>query len=144
MHQETFKNIYSSIIFGNKRFLMVQMSTKGKVDICDDLYLAININELGCCGGVVVKNLPVTAGGHGVEPWSGKIPHATEQLSPCTTITEPTHHKYWSLCAYSPCSTTREANAMRSPCTTTKSSPSSPQLEKHHAQQRRPNAAKNK
>ena len=27
--------------------------------------------------------------GHGFEPWSGKIPHATEQLSPCTTTTEP-------------------------------------------------------
>ena len=26
--------------------------------------------------------------GHGFEPWSGKIPHATEQLSLCTTITE--------------------------------------------------------
>ena len=25
--------------------------------------------------------------GHG--PWSGKIPHAAEQLSPCTTTTEP-------------------------------------------------------
>ena len=23
------------------------------------------------------------------EPWSGKIPHATEQLSPCATTTEP-------------------------------------------------------
>ena len=27
--------------------------------------------------------------GHGFEPWSGKIPHATEQLSPCATTTEP-------------------------------------------------------
>ena len=27
--------------------------------------------------------------GHGFEPWSGKIPHAVEQLSPCATITEP-------------------------------------------------------
>ena len=29
--------------------------------------------------------------GHGFEPWSGKIPHATEQLSLCTTTTEPAH-----------------------------------------------------
>ena len=28
--------------------------------------------------------------GHGFKPWSGKIPHAAEQLSPCTTTTEPT------------------------------------------------------
>ena len=27
--------------------------------------------------------------GHGFEPWSGKIPHAMEQLSPCATTTEP-------------------------------------------------------
>ena len=33
---------------------------------------------------------------------------------------------------------------MRSPCTATKSSPRSPQLEKAHVQQRRPNATKNK
>ena len=27
--------------------------------------------------------------GHRIEPWSGKIPHATEPLSPCATNTEP-------------------------------------------------------
>ena len=26
---------------------------------------------------------------HGFESWSGRIPHATEQLSLCTTTTEP-------------------------------------------------------
>ena len=29
--------------------------------------------------------------GRGFEPWSGKIPHAAEQLSPCATATEPAH-----------------------------------------------------
>ena len=33
----------------------------------------------------MVKNLPAKAG----DPWSGKIPHATEQLSPFATATEP-------------------------------------------------------
>ena len=28
--------------------------------------------------------------GHGFEPWSGKIPHAVEQLSTCATATEST------------------------------------------------------
>ena len=28
-------------------------------------------------------------GGHGFEPWSGKIPHAAEQLGPWATIAEP-------------------------------------------------------
>ena len=27
--------------------------------------------------------------GHGFEPWSGKIPHAAEQLDPWPTTTEP-------------------------------------------------------
>ena len=27
--------------------------------------------------------------GHGLEPWSGKIPHAAEQLGPWATTTEP-------------------------------------------------------
>ena len=29
--------------------------------------------------------------GHGFEPWSGKIPHAAEQLGPWATVTEPAH-----------------------------------------------------
>ena len=43
----------------------------------------------GFPGGAVVKNPPANAGGHGFEPCSVKIPHATEQLSPCATTTEP-------------------------------------------------------
>ena len=42
----------------------------------------------GFPGGAVLKNLPANAGDR-FEPWSGKIPHAVEQLSPCTTTTEP-------------------------------------------------------
>ena len=29
--------------------------------------------------------------GHGFEPWSGRIPHAAEQLGPWATTTEPAH-----------------------------------------------------
>ena len=32
---------------------------------------------------------PCQCRGHGFEPWSGKIPHATEQLGPWATTTEP-------------------------------------------------------
>ena len=53
----------------------------------------------------MVKNLPANAGDTGFNPWSGKIPHATEQLSPCATTTEPA---LWSSCA-----TTTEARAPR-------------------------------
>ena len=43
---------------------------------------------------------------HGLDPWSRKIWHATGQLNPCTTASQPV---LWSLC-----SVTREATAMRS------------------------------
>ena len=49
--------------------------------------------------------------GLGFEPWSGKIPHATEQLSPCATTTEPV--------LWSPQATTTEPACHNcwSPCT---------------------------
>ena len=37
----------------------------------------------------MVKNPPANAGDRGLSPGLGKIPHAAEQLSPCTTTTEP-------------------------------------------------------
>ena len=59
---------------------------------------------------------------------------------------EPVSHNYWAhvLQLLSLCSTTREATPMRSPCTATKSSPHSLQLEKARVQQRRLSAAKKK
>ena len=55
----------------------------------------------------------------GLDPWSGKILHAVEQLSPCTTAVEtcalePGSH--WSPPVLEPTSATREATAVRSPC----------------------------
>ena len=41
-------------------------------------------------GGAVVKNPPANAGDTGLTPGPATKQHATEQLSPCTTITEPT------------------------------------------------------
>ena len=57
---------------------------------------------------------------------------------------EPVCHNYQSPCASSPCSATREATAMRSTHTATKSSPRSPQLERARAQWQGLSAAKNK
>ena len=45
-------------------------------------YLYFKTITLGFPGGAVVENLPAQCRGHGFEPWSGKIPHAAEQLSP--------------------------------------------------------------
>ena len=50
----------------------------------------LKLNE-GFPGGAVVENLPANAGDAGSEPWSGKIPHAAEQLGPWAAITEPAH-----------------------------------------------------
>ena len=60
------------------------------------------MHALGFPGGAVVKNPPAglpwwrsawestcQCRGHGFDPWSGRNPHAAEQLSPCTTATEP-------------------------------------------------------
>ena len=91
---------------------------------------------LGFPGGTVVKNPSANAGAHGFERRSGKIPHAAERLSPCATTTEAPAPR-----ARAP---QQEATEMRSPRTTMKSSLRSPQLEKAHAQQRRPNTANNK
>ena len=38
---------------------------------------------------------------HGFKPWSRKISHAAEQLSPWATTTEPACHNYWA-CALEP------------------------------------------
>ena len=49
--------------------------------------------------------------GHGFEPWSGKIPYATERLGLCTATAEPV--------LWSPPATTAEpmCHNYRSPCT---------------------------
>ena len=78
----------------------------------------------GFPGGPVVKNLP--ARGNGFDPWSRKIPHASEQLSLRATTTEPVHLETVPR-AEEP---SQEGRA--------------PQLEKACLQQQRPSTAKNK
>ena len=53
------------------------------------------------------KESACQCGRHRFDSWSGRIPHATEQLSPCTTTAEPMRRK--------PYSATRKTTAMRSP-----------------------------
>ena len=72
--------------------------------------------------------LLASAGDVGPVPWSRKFLHASEQLSPCATTTEPvlkspgaTTTEAWA--DYSLSSTTREALAMRSPHNATGESP---------------------
>ena len=56
---------------------------------------------------------------HRFNPWSRKIPHAAEQLSPCTTTTEP-GCRTWELQPLSPRVTTTESRVPWSPCSTTR------------------------
>ena len=77
------------------------------------------------------------------EPWSGKTPHAAEQLSQGVTTTEPSAQlsgpHAWGLC-----SATRGAPAMRSRHAARKGSSHSSQLEKAHTEPQRLTAAKSK
>ena len=71
----------------------------------------------------MVKNPPANAG-HGFKPWSGKIPHAAEQLSPCATTTEPARlepvlHNKRSHCNEKPA----HHNEGQPPLTATRESP---------------------
>ena len=77
----------------------------------------------------------------GFSLWSGKIPHALEQISPCATTIEPVLHgleaellstcsaHYWAHAPESQRST-RGATEMRSPHISVKKRPCSPPLEK--------------
>ena len=38
--------------------------------------------------------IPLPMQGNGFDPWSGKIPRAKDQLSPCATTAEPKHCTY--------------------------------------------------
>ena len=85
---------------------------------------------------------------HRLDPWSGKIPHATGQLSQWATTSEPelwslqvatikpTLHDYWSHGTFEPVPWNKS-----SPCN---GEALKPQLEKDCAQQQRPSATKKK
>ena len=120
---------------GNVLFIL----TDGKKKTTEDLSLTFCLIFFFSC----IKNLQFGASpvvprgsesscqcrGHEFEPWSGRIPHAVEHLSPWATTTEPSCHNHQGLQAWGPCSATREATAI-SPRTATKSSPRSLQIEK--------------
>ena len=84
----------------------------------------------------MVENLPANAGDTGSSPGLGgsHMPRSNWAREP----------QLLSLHVWSLCSATREATIVRGPCTTMKSGPRLPQLEKVLAQKQRPNAAKNK
>ena len=89
----------------------------------------------GFPGGAVVKNLPANAGDMRSRPGLGR-----SHMPRSNWAREP---QLLSLRVWSLCSATGEAATVTGPCTTMKSGPRSPQLEKALAQKRRPNIAIN-
>ena len=71
---------------------------------------------------------------HRFNPWSRKIWHATGQLNPCTTASQPV---LWSLC-----SVTGEATAMRSLHMANREAPPAHHSQRKPTQQQRPRRAK--
>ena len=81
--------------------------------------------------------------GHGFDPWSWWIPRALQQLSLCTTITEPALQSPRAAiteahAAQSPRSATRETTTMGSLHTSPGEQPRSPQLEKARTSNKEP------
>ena len=93
--------------------------------------------------------------GQGFNPWSGKVPHAVEQQSLCTTTTEacvlslpwvtntePVCHNYWGLHAQSLHPATRIHHTEQPVHCNEKQPPLTATREKARAQQQRPSTAK--
>ena len=101
---------------------------------------AISVNrvlerkERGFPGGAVVENPPANAGDTGSSPGLGRshMPRSNWAREPHLLSL-----RVWSLC-----STIREAAIVRGPRTAMRSGLRSPQLERAHAQKRRPNTTK--
>ena len=125
--------------------------TEGSVNIVDPYHtLCCNYKQsTGLPWWLSGKESACQCRGHGFDPWPRKIPHAAEQLSPCTTTTEPvvysqeatttepTCPNYQACAPQSPLSTT-EASSLRSSCTTTREQPPLAATREKPAQQRRP------
>ena len=69
-----FQDIFSSIRWGRNQIQRMHI----RILTLQDFF-----------GGLVDGTLPANAGGHQFNPWSGKITHVMEQLSPSTTASEP-------------------------------------------------------
>ena len=80
-----------------------------------------------CCG--ATKPMRHNYWAYALEPVSHNYWACMPQLLKPARL-EPTSHNYWSPWAWSPCSATREATSMRSPCTATKTQSSSKEKRK--------------
>ena len=107
------------------------------------LYWTLSMAKEGLPWWFTVEESACQCREYGFNPWSGKTPHAMEQLSPCATTTEPTRSNFGSLHSSSLCSATREATTMRSLCTITRKQPLFTPSSKKPTHQWRPSIARN-
>ena len=99
-------------------------------------------------GGPVVKNSTCQNKGHGFDPWSGKIPHAIRQLSPCPMTPESVFKSPWATTTAAHVPGAYAVQQEKPPQWETHvaqlENPHSPQPENAWAQQQRPSAARDK
>ena len=102
----------------------------------------------GFHGGAVVKNPPANAGDTGSSPGLGRshMPRSNEAREPqlLSLRSRAREPQLLKPACLGPVLRNERSHRNENPCTATKSRPCSPQLEKAHAQQLRPNTAKNK
>ena len=116
-------------------FLDLQKLAIYPYTLCEICFKSIHAQWPGFPGGSDGrKNLPAIRR-PGFDPWVGKILHAMEQLSLCSTNTEPLLYSLGAATTearrpQSLCSAAREAPTVRSLHTAKKSRPHSPPLEK--------------
>ena len=60
-------------------------------------YYNLKRNEWDFAGGYSGSESACQCRGHGFDPWSGNIPRATEQLSPCAATTDPALQRLWAI-----------------------------------------------
>ena len=139
-----FPQHYQSEVFKNK-----------KIILC--IFLTSNFTSRVCLQGLRYRASLVAQWLRIRLPMQGTRFRALVRENPtCRGATKPVCHNYWAWALepaspnylahmpqlLSPCSATREATTMRSQHIAMKNSHHSPQLEKAHVQQQRPNAAK--
>ena len=57
--------------------------------VCTHRSKCIKNGEKGIAPAALWQRIHLAVQGHRFDSWSGRIPHALEQLSPCTTTIEP-------------------------------------------------------
>ena len=141
-------------MYGSERTMHVAVQFGFRVELdrkCKIFYnISIFYKQVCLCKNIWNLGLPCWLSGkestcqckrQGFGPCSRKIPHAAEQLSPCTTTTDPapcgpgavttesTCHKYWSVSAQALLCNKRNHHKEDS-CATTREKPLSLQLKK--------------